>query len=58
MEDRKGPEIGDVSDSTTHPSTAHEVRCAVRFPLTLPVVISASDKEYTALTNNVSAEFC
>ena len=32
-----------------------EVRCAVRFPLTLPVVVSAGISEYTALTNNVSA---
>jgi PilZ domain len=32
-----------------------EVRCAVRFPLTLPVVVSAGRSEFTALTNNVSA---
>jgi hypothetical protein len=32
-----------------------EVRCAVRFPLTLPVVISAGEDEHTALTRNVSA---
>lgn len=32
-----------------------EVRCAVRFPLTLPVVVSGSTGERTALTRNVSA---
>lgn len=32
-----------------------EVRCAVRFPLTLPVVIQAGRHEHTALTRNVSA---
>ena len=34
---------------------AQEVRCAVRFPLTLPVVVSAGEGEHTALTRNVSA---
>jgi hypothetical protein len=32
-----------------------EVRCAVRFPLTLPVVISVGEEEFVALTKNVSA---
>lgn len=32
-----------------------EVRCAVRFPLTLPVVVSTGDAELTAQTRNVSA---
>lgn len=32
-----------------------EVRCAVRFPLMLPVVVSATAGEFTALTRNVSA---
>jgi len=32
-----------------------EVRCAVRFPLALPLVLSADQKEFTALTRNVSA---
>jgi len=32
-----------------------EVRCAVRFPLTLPVVVSANCGEFMALTRNVSA---
>src|ERR1700676_1644042 len=34
---------------------ASEGRCAVRFPLTLPVVVSAGTAEPTALTRNVSA---
>ncbi|MGD0893052.1 MAG: PilZ domain-containing protein [Terracidiphilus sp.] len=32
-----------------------EVRCAVRFPLTLPVVLFSSEGEFPALTRNVSA---
>ena len=32
-----------------------EVRCAVRFPLTLPVVLLSSEGEFAALTRNVSA---
>ena len=36
-------------------SPSQEVRCAVRFPLNLPVVISAGESEYSALTSNVSA---
>jgi hypothetical protein len=37
------------------PSPAQEVRCAVRFPLALPVVVSAGKREYSAQTSNVSA---
>jgi len=32
-----------------------EVRCAVRFPLVLPVLLRAGRREHTALTRNVSA---
>ena len=32
-----------------------EVRCAVRFPLRLPAVLSADEKELAAHTRNVSA---
>jgi hypothetical protein len=32
-----------------------EVRCAVRFPLSLPVVLSAGEEEIAGLTRNVSA---
>src|SRR4051794_19822455 len=36
-------------------SSSQEVRCAVRFPLNLPVVISTGRTQHSALTNNVSA---
>jgi hypothetical protein len=32
-----------------------EVRCAVRFPLSLPVVLSAGTSEIAGLTRNISA---
>ena len=32
-----------------------EVRCAVRFPLSLPVVLSTDEEEFAAATVNVSA---
>jgi hypothetical protein len=34
---------------------SQEVRAAVRFPLTLPVVISNGKRKFDALTSNVSA---
>ena len=40
------------------PETAHfnqEVRCSVRFPLTLPVILSTGSAEFAAFTQNVSA---
>ena len=37
------------------PSPIKEVRCAVRFPLSLPVVISTATRQYSAFTSNVSA---
>jgi hypothetical protein len=38
------------------PSSARqEVRCAVRFPLALPVVLSVGKSEFSAQTRNVSA---
>ena len=38
------------------PDPRQEVRCAVRFPLMLPVVVSAGDAgEFAAITRNVSA---
>jgi hypothetical protein len=33
----------------------HEVRCAVRFPLRLPLVLSSGSGEFAAQTRNVSA---
>jgi hypothetical protein len=35
--------------------TRQEVRCAVRFPLSLPVVLSIGKSEFPAQTRNVSA---
>jgi hypothetical protein len=47
-----------VSFLPVHPDPAcsrQEVRCAVRFPLSLPVVLSSGKGEFAALTRNVSA---
>ena len=44
-----------LSGQGTPSTPSQEVRCAVRFPLTLPVVVSAAGGEHTALTKNVSA---
>ena len=44
--------------SSGAPTPVHgreEVRCAVRFPLSLPVVLSAGENEIAGLTRNVSA---
>jgi hypothetical protein len=35
--------------------SSQEVRCAVRFPLALPVVLSSGKGEFAALTRNISA---
>lgn len=48
----------DVSAQSTVPvasNTRQEVRCAVRFPLALPVVLSIGKSEFPAQTRNVSA---
>lgn len=37
------------------PSSHQEVRCAVRFPLALPVILSGGQGEFAAFTRNVSA---
>ncbi len=49
-----------MATTTTAPAPGpdaarQEVRCAVRFPLSLPVVLSTESGEVTALTRNVSA---
>ena len=45
-----------LSSAHSSPRTARqEVRCAVRFPLTLPVLLSSGKGEIAALTRNVSA---
>jgi len=48
----------DVPSSPAHPGPAfqrQEVRCAVRFPIALPVVLSSGREEVNAVTRNVSA---
>jgi hypothetical protein len=37
------------------PPSLQEVRCAVRFPLTLPVILETGQGEFAALTKNISA---
>ncbi len=44
-----------LSGHAKPPTPGQEVRCAVRFPLMLPVVVLAGDREHAALTRNVSA---
>lgn len=45
-----------LSSASHHPaSPRQEVRCAVRFPLTLPVMLSFGNGEIAAVTRNVSA---
>jgi hypothetical protein len=44
-----------VSPVSTAGAARQEVRCAVRFPLSLPVVLSADREEFPAATVNVSA---
>jgi len=41
--------------ATQEATPRQEVRCAVRFPLSLPMVLSEGQKEMSALTRNVSA---
>jgi hypothetical protein len=43
---------------SAHPVPApqrQEVRCAVRFPIVLPVILSSGGREFSAVTRNVSA---
>jgi PilZ domain len=54
MDDLVKPGTTGLPDSEPA-STGQEVRCAVRFPLILPVVVTTGKSEYTALTSNVSA---
>jgi hypothetical protein len=44
-----------VSPTSVATTPRQEVRCAVRFPLSLPVVLSTDAEEFTAVTSNVSA---
>ncbi len=43
-----------ISPRTENPKIA-EVRCAVRFPLTLPIRVITDNGEYEATTENISA---
>src|SRR5271170_2245655 len=43
-----------ISPRAENPQTA-EVRCAVRFPLTLPIRVITDNGEYDATTENISA---
>jgi hypothetical protein len=44
-----------LSGAVAHATGRQEVRCAVRFPLALPVVLSTGNGEIAALTRNISA---
>lgn len=54
MEDTK-PGLPPLNVQTDATSSHQEVRCAVRFPLALPVVLSCGDEEFAAVTRDVSA---
>jgi PilZ domain len=49
------PETPLSSGVQAHTQGCQEVRCAVRFPLSLPVVLSAGEDEIAGLTRNISA---
>jgi PilZ domain len=49
------PELSQPSGVETSSQKRQEVRCAVRFPLSLPVVLSAGEDEIVGLTRNISA---
>lgn len=44
-----------VSPASIVNAPRQEVRCAVRFPLHLPVTLNADGEDFPAVTNNVSA---
>lgn len=50
-----GAESKPAAEPHVATSGTQEVRCAVRFPLTLPVVVTTGESEQTATTRNVSA---
>jgi hypothetical protein len=47
--------VSHPSAHTAPDNSRQEVRCAVRFPLELPVTLSSGSAEFAALTRNVSA---
>jgi hypothetical protein len=54
MNDPK-PAMPEQSAGADRANARQEVRCAVRFPLTLPVVLATGEGEVAALSRNVSA---
>jgi hypothetical protein len=55
MDGELNPDTTLLSEHAEGHPVSQEVRCAVRFPLTLPVVVTSGSDERTALTRNVSA---
>ena len=55
MPSPKAPDTSPSDPTTSNTKPQQEVRCAVRFPLELPVVLSNGDGEYEAETRNISA---
>lgn len=51
----KAPEPKPAPHPISPAKGMQEVRCAVRFPLTLPVLLEAGSEEFPALTRNISA---
>jgi PilZ domain len=49
------PEFSAPATDPTQSSPSQEVRCAVRFPLALPVMLSTGNGDVAALSRNVSA---
>jgi hypothetical protein len=45
----------DSSDSAAHTTGRQEVRCAVRFPLDLPVILTTGETDVEGHTKNISA---
>lgn len=50
---KSGPPV--LAPQAKPANSRQEVRCAVRFPLALPVVLSSGPEEFTAITRDVSA---
>jgi hypothetical protein len=55
IETCRGQVMTDLSENSTHAEGRKEVRCAVRFPLALPVELSSEENIAAGLTRNVSA---
>ena len=49
------PALPPLSEHSRPDFERQEVRCAVRFPLALPVILSSGEGEIAAVTRNVSA---